>query len=88
MTCKAKQRRRKNRHDSEQFTAIVKTFEKIKSKLGWSAAGKATLNSGQNWESQSGNLTAGVAGLRLNCSYSSWTRVVHPFTVGVSECHP
>lgn len=82
------QRRRNNQHDTEQFRAIVKTFEKIKNKLSWSAAGNAALNSGQDWESQSGNLTAGVAGLRLNCSYSSWTRFAHPFTVGVSECHP
>jgi hypothetical protein len=54
MQSKAKQRRRNNQHDTEQFTGIVKTFEKIQNKLSSSAAGKAALNSGQDWESQTG----------------------------------
>jgi hypothetical protein len=47
MTRKASKRRENNQHSTEQFTAIAKTFEKIKSKPSSGAVGNAALNSGQ-----------------------------------------
>ncbi len=42
MQSKAKQRCRNNQHDIEQFTGIVKTFEKIQNKLSLSACGESS----------------------------------------------